>query len=176
MLAPVAADLGHVTSAATLAALVPSVGVALAVAPLAGRRFRTATGVAAAATVSLALIIAVTVLGRVVGGVHEAPPPPWESFTSERAWRHVLVPDLDWWLNVALFAPAGAAWTLLTRRPGRVVVSLVALSVAIEAVQHVASVGHADPADVLTNSLGAGLGALLVTRGALRRFRSSAPA
>ena len=172
MLPTATADLHGVTWGATLVALVPCVVVAMAVAPWLARRWRTTIRLAGAASASVAVVLAVTLLGRVIGGVHEPPPPPWESFTSERAWRHVLVPDADWWRNVALFVPAGAFGAMATRRPARTVVALVALSVAIEAGQHAAWLGHADPADLVTNGLGATLG--VVAAGAVWRRRPAA--
>lgn len=81
-------------------------------------------------------------------------------------WLHGWsdVPDLargdaGWRLNVILFVPAGAAWTWLVRRPGRVVAGLAAASFVIETVQAITYLGAPDPGDLVANSLGAAVGA-----------------
>ncbi len=61
-------------------------------------------------------------------------------------------------LNVALFVPAGVAWTWVTGRPLRTFGGLVVLAVLIESVQGLTGVGAADITDVAANSLGAALG------------------
>lgn len=61
-------------------------------------------------------------------------------------------------LNVALFVPAGLAWTLMTRRPLRVLGLLAAGSLMIECVQSVTGAGANDAADIVANSVGAALG------------------
>ncbi|BAN01444.1 VanZ family protein [Ilumatobacter coccineus] len=61
-------------------------------------------------------------------------------------------------LNVALFVPAGAAWTWITRRPGRTVAALVATSFLIECVQAVTGIGANDAVDLVSNILGALIG------------------
>jgi hypothetical protein len=61
-------------------------------------------------------------------------------------------------LNVALFVPAGFAWTLLTRRPWRVLAALGALSVVVEVVQGVTGLGANDVADIVANVVGAAVG------------------
>lgn len=61
-------------------------------------------------------------------------------------------------LNIALFVPAGVAWTWVTGRPLRTLVGLVGLTVLIESVQGITGVGVADITDVAANSLGAALG------------------
>lgn len=71
-------------------------------------------------------------------------------------------------LNAILFAPAGAAWTVLWRSGRRAVTAAVVASVVIECAQAVLGVGAADVADVAANSVGAALGAglaVLVGRG-----------
>lgn len=61
-------------------------------------------------------------------------------------------------LNVALFVPAGLAWTWATGRPLRTLGGLVAFAMLIESVQGLTGVGAADITDVVANSLGAALG------------------
>ena len=61
-------------------------------------------------------------------------------------------------LNVALFVPAGVAWTWATGRPLRTLAGLVGLTMLIESVQGVTGAGGADITDVAANGLGAVLG------------------
>lgn len=61
-------------------------------------------------------------------------------------------------LNVALFVPAGVAWTWVTGRPWRTLAGLVGLTMLIESAQGVTGAGGADITDVAANSLGAALG------------------
>ncbi|MGA8048176.1 MAG: VanZ family protein [Dermatophilaceae bacterium] len=62
-------------------------------------------------------------------------------------------------LNIALFVPAVFLWTVITRRPLRVIAALAGLSVAIEIIQAVTGLGAADVADIIANVAGAVLGA-----------------
>lgn len=71
--------------------------------------------------------------------------------------------SIEFWLNVALFVPAGVAWTLLTRRPWPTLAGLAVVSMAIETVQAATVVGAADITDVAANTIGAAFG---VTAGA----------
>lgn len=77
-------------------------------------------------------------------------------------WDRLIDGDLlgssQFLLNVALFVPAGLAWTWLTRRPARTLAGLAALSMLIESVQAVAGLGGADITDVVANTIGAALG------------------
>lgn len=77
-------------------------------------------------------------------------------------WDRLVDGDLlgssQFLLNIALFVPAGLAWTWLTRRPARTLVGLAGLSMLIESVQAVAGLGGADINDVAANTLGAALG------------------
>jgi hypothetical protein len=75
-------------------------------------------------------------------------------------WRATADPlgSTQVFLNVALFVPAGVAWTLLTRRPWRVLAVLGALSVAVEIVQGVTGLGANDVADIVANVGGAAVG------------------
>lgn len=64
-------------------------------------------------------------------------------------------------LNVALFVPAGAAWTWVTGRPWRVLAGLAALSLGVEIVQALTGSGANDLVDLVANVTGAGSGVLL---------------
>lgn len=61
-------------------------------------------------------------------------------------------------LNVALFVPAGAALTWLTRRPGLTLFGLFAGSLAIECFQAVTGAGANDLVDLAANCTGALIG------------------
>jgi hypothetical protein len=61
-------------------------------------------------------------------------------------------------LNVALFVPAGAVWTWLTRRAGRTLGALVLGSFVIECLQAVTGAGGNDLLDLVANFFGALLG------------------
>lgn len=79
----------------------------------------------------------------------------------------------DGLVNLALFAPAAFLAVLAVGRPGRVAVGVTAVSLAVEGLQAVWSVGVCDSSDALLNSLGglaAALAAVLV-RGAFERWR-----
>jgi len=80
---------------------------------------------------------------------------------------------LDVLLNVALFAPLGAGLLWLDLPWRRVVLIGGALSLAIETTQYFAIAGRdASLGDLLTNSAGTGLGALLAARWRLALFPS----
>jgi hypothetical protein len=75
--------------------------------------------------------------------------------------------------NLVLFAPAAFLAVLAIGRPGGVTAAIAAVSVAVEGLQAVRSVGVCDSSDALLNSLGglaAALAAALV-RGAFARWR-----
>jgi hypothetical protein len=77
-------------------------------------------------------------------------------------------------LNIALFVPAGAAWTWMTRRPGAVAAGLVGGSLLVESVQALTGLGAPDVADLVANSIGALVGvgaAALVSRARGHRAR-----
>jgi glycopeptide antibiotics resistance protein len=79
----------------------------------------------------------------------------------------------DGLVNLALFAPAAFLAVLAVGRPGRVAAGVAAVSLAVEGLQAVWSVGVCDSSDALLNSLGglaAALAAALV-RGAFERWR-----
>jgi hypothetical protein len=61
-------------------------------------------------------------------------------------------------LNIALFVPAGFLWTVLTRRPWRVLLAFATLSVGVEVVQAVSGLGANDAADIVANVGGAAVG------------------
>lgn len=77
-------------------------------------------------------------------------------------WDRLVHGDLfgssQFLLNVALFVPAGVAWTWLTRRPARTLLGLVGLSMLIESLQAVSALGAADIGDVVANTVGAAIG------------------
>ena len=78
--------------------------------------------------------------------------------TDAALWDDAIRIDKPWLLNVGLFIPAGVMLYLTFARVIRVLVGLVALSVAIEFVQRWLMLGAADPADILANSVGASIG------------------
>ncbi len=90
----------------------------------------------------------------------------WSASRALTWWRHgwasfTFSPDdLEGWLNVALFVPVAWCWTLISRRPGLVLATLVAVSAAVETTQAGLLVRVADPGDLYTNSLGALAGAV----------------
>lgn len=61
-------------------------------------------------------------------------------------------------LNIALFVPAGVAWTLMFRRPLAALLALSGCSLVIEVMQSITSVGAPDVADFVANTIGAGIG------------------
>jgi glycopeptide antibiotics resistance protein len=67
--------------------------------------------------------------------------------------------DKQWFLNAALFIPAGLVLTWTFGKTTRVIVALLALSMSIEFFQRVFYLGAADPADIVANSIGAIIGA-----------------
>jgi hypothetical protein len=152
-----------------LAALVVLLGASV----LAARRLRSPrrSGLAwFAALGSVALVVAVTLLrdgwptGIELGRLGEWSRNGWDRLSTDPLGSQVA-------LNVALFVPAGAAWTWLLDRPWRVLAGLVAGSFAVELVQAVLGVGAADVADVAANTVGAaiGVGVAVLIRHASRR-------
>jgi hypothetical protein len=65
-------------------------------------------------------------------------------------------------LNIVLFVPAGAAWTLISRWPVKSWLALTGLSLIIESIQAVTGAGANDVADLAANSLGAAVGGAIV--------------
>jgi VanZ like family len=75
-------------------------------------------------------------------------------------WGHLPsnIGDLGWWMNVLLFVPAGALWTFVTGKAAPTVVSLAIASFVIETAHATVLSGIGDPADLVANMAGAGLG------------------
>lgn len=93
----------------------------------------------------------------------------WVGSGWDRLGHSDLLGSSQFLLNVALFVPAGLAWTWLTRRPGRTLLGLAGLSMVVESLQAVGALGAADIGDVVANSVGAAIGvaaAVGATRGA----------
>jgi hypothetical protein len=88
-------------------------------------------------------------------------------WSSDGWWRAAADPlrSTQVLLNIALFVPAGFLWTVLTRRPWRVMLALGALSVVIEVTQALTGLGANDVADIVANAGGAvvGTGAGVIT-------------
>jgi hypothetical protein len=162
-------DVSSLAATGAVAALV----VLLGASALAARRLRSPgrSGLAwFAALGSVALVIAVTLLrdgwptGFDPGRLGEWSRNGWDRLSSDPLGSQIA-------LNVALFVPAGAAWTWLLDRPWRVLAALVAGSFAVELTQAVLGVGAADVADVAANAVGAaiGVGIAVLIRHASRR-------
>jgi hypothetical protein len=162
-------DMSSLAATGAAAALV----VLLGASALAARRLRSPgrSGLAwFAALGSVALVIAVTLLrdgwptGIELGRLGEWSRNGWDRLSTDPLGSQVA-------LNVALFVPAGAAWTWLLDRPWRVLAGLVAGSFAVELVQAVLGIGAADVADVAANTVGAavGVGVAVLIRHASRR-------
>lgn len=79
----------------------------------------------------------------------------WLRFTTEFGHSEEVA------LNIMLFIPAGLIWSLASRSPLAVFAILAASSAAIEFVQGLLSLGTPDLSDFLSNSVGAGMGALV---------------
>ena len=82
----------------------------------------------------------------------------WTTTGWERLAGEDIFGSSQFLLNVALFIPAGLAWTWVTNRPLRTLAGLVGLTMAIESVQAVTGAGGPDITDVAANSMGAALG------------------
>lgn len=106
------------------------------------------------------MIIAVTIVNRMF--VRPGWGPDEFSFAwlwDSTLWENVLRVDRAWLLNVALFAPAGFFWLRFFQRIPLVVTGAVVLSLAIESLQGWLDLGIPEPEDILTNALGAAIGA-----------------
>lgn len=112
-----------------------------------------------AALASIAGCISLT-LGR--GGVPRGFRPGDVFAWAGSGWDRLAYGDLlgssQFLLNIALFVPAGLAWTWLTRRPIQTFLALTGFSMLIESVQAVAGLGGADITDIVANTIGAALG------------------
>ena len=82
----------------------------------------------------------------------------WTTTGWDRLADGNLLGSSQFLLNVALFVPAGVAWTWVTARPLRTLGGLVGLTMLIESVQGMTGTGGADVTDVVANSLGAAIG------------------
>ncbi len=95
----------------------------------------------------------------------------WTTSGWDRLADGDLLGSSQFLLNVALFVPAGVAWTWVTGRPLRTLGGLVGLTMMIESVQGLTGAGGADVTDVAANALGAALGvgaAAIATAGLVR--------
>ncbi len=88
---------------------------------------------------------------------------PWQHWAAGGFARFMqdVGTDSEITLNMILYVPAGFFISRYLRRPVLTVGMLVTLSVVVEALQAVSAAGNADKGDVLSNSLGAALGATL---------------
>ena len=164
--------LGQVHRAAPRSHLPPLLGCALVLSVLGAvvsRRLSTSRhAVVLGAMCGSALAVAVS-LTLLRGGRHTS---------SLAGLRSCAVTDptvlsADGLANLVLFAPAAFFGVLAIGRPLRVVAGLAAVSLAVEAMQAVWSVGVCDSSDALLNTLG-GLAAASLVRG-LRAPRRLSP-
>ena len=108
-----------------LVGVVVAVVASILVAPLVARRLRIVRPAAYLAVLATMLIVAITVFDRAEGlpGFDVVRAMTW--WTKQRASViDVARTEYGWWLNVALFVPAGLAWSGITRRPLAVAASL----------------------------------------------------
>lgn len=129
-------------------------------APHLARRLRVARPAAYLASLSTMLIVAFTLFERIegLGGFDVGRALTW--------WTELRQPLIEvarteaaWWLNVALFVPAGLVWAVLSRHPARVAAALTGLSFGVETLQGLTGLGAADLTDLAANSFGGLLGA-----------------
>ncbi len=144
-------------------------GVAVAVvtsimlAPYIARRLRIVRPAAYLAALTVMMIVAVTILERAEGlpGFDVGTALTWWT-TLRQSPLEVARTEAAWWLNLALFVPAGVVWAAVTRRPFAVAVALSGFSIGIETVQGLTGLGAADLTDVVANSLGGVIGVTVV--------------
>lgn len=171
-------DVSSNATAASVIALIVLLGFsAVAGRWVAERRSTTRSSISwFAAFASIAGILALT-LAR-----HGAPQTfrPGDAFAwTGSGWDRLSSGDLlgssQFLLNVALFVPAGAAWTWVSGRAIRSFAGLVALAMVIESAQGIAGLGAPDITDVAANSIGAAIGvtATALLPAGLRRTRHS---
>ena len=98
----------------------------------------------------------------------------WRESWGTRTYK--LLAKQDSRNNIALFVPAGFLWTVVMIKRAaphaarRVIAALLGLSFLVESVQAVSGVRDADTRDLVTNTVGAAIGALTaLLAGALRR-------
>ena len=113
---------------------------------------------------SIGLILSVTLIGRMLELSSWGDGSLTVSWLTDSAlWGDAIRIDKPWLLNVGLFIPAGVMLTLTFARVIRVLVGLIALSVAIEFGQRWLMLGAADPADIIANCIGAVFGVACAT-------------
>lgn len=76
-------------------------------------------------------------------------------------WAMASHVGTNWILNVALYVPPALLLVLAAKNPWKVFAALVGLSFVIETIQQYTRIGAADPADLIANLLGAGIGVAL---------------
>lgn len=111
----------------------------------------------------LTLFREAAIVAQAVGSGAGPPMPGWEGLRdwSPDSLRRATADPLgstQMLLNIALFAPAGLLWTVITRRPWLVLAVLGALSLIIEVVQALTGLGAHDVADIVANTAGAAAG------------------
>jgi hypothetical protein len=140
--------------------------VALLVAPRTAQRFHGGLLLCGLALMSVAGVLAVTVVPdggyAQLAAVHQpVSVTRWWTYMSS-GWGEALtgwMTGTDGPMNVALFAGPAALWVFVTRRPFGVVSAGVALTVAIETYQGLTGTRAAGPADLIANALGVMVGA-----------------
>jgi hypothetical protein len=167
--------LAQVHRASPRSHLAPLLQCGLVLAPLGAlvsrrlSRSRSAAGLGALAGSALAVAVSLTLFRD--GGRHG----------SLAQLRQCVVTDPtllsgDGLANLALFAPAAFLAVLAIGRPGRVAACVAGVSIAVEGLQAVQSVGVCDSSDALLNAFGGLLAAAAASlvRGAFARWRSLA--
>ena len=120
--------------------------------------------VAVLAMASVAAILAITLGVRAVsgGGLGDT---SFQWLVDGDLWSHSVDVRSGWLLNLVLFVPAGLFVSLATRRSARTLLALIGLSLLIECIQSFDLLGAPDPADLVANSLGAGIGVAMAASG-----------
>ena len=154
--------------AGALVVFVPLLACAVALSAPTARRIGCGRLLAGLALVSVAGILAITLGVRAVNGGGGFGNASLGRVTDGDLWSSSFDTGAGWWLNVALFVPAGLFVGAATGRARWSLVGLIGLSVLIEAVQSLGLLGAADPADLVANSIGAAIGCCLSVP--VRRF------
>jgi VanZ like family len=147
--------------AGVLVVFVPLLVCAVALSGPTARRIGCRRSLAGLALVALAGILAVTLGVRAVNGGGGFGNASFGWVTDGDLWANSLDTGAGWWLNVALFVPAGVFVSAATRRARWTLVGLIGLSALIEVVQSHGLLGAGDPADLVANSIGAAIGCCL---------------